>query len=56
MSAVHARLDDFEDVPVLDNFYQTSAFFPMPVVLVATRADDGAANLGPYSLCFPHVI
>lgn len=50
------RPADFEDVPVLDNFYQTSSFFPMPVVLVGTRSETGQTNLGPYSLCFPHVI
>jgi flavin reductase (DIM6/NTAB) family NADH-FMN oxidoreductase RutF len=49
-------LDDFEEVPILDNFYQTSCFYPMPVVLVSTLAEDGQTNLGPYSLCFPHVI
>lgn len=49
-------VDDFEDVHVLDNFYQTSSFFPMPVVLVGTLAESGQTNLGPYSLCFPHVI
>ncbi len=48
--------DDFEDVKVLDNFYQTSSFFPMPVVLVGTLAENGQTNLGPYSLCFPHVV
>ncbi len=48
--------DDFEDVKILDNFYQTSSFFPMPVVLVSTLAENGQTNLGPYSLCFPHVI
>jgi len=51
-----SAIDDFEDVAVLDNFYQTSSFFPMPVVLVGTLAEDGQTNLGPYSLCFPHVI
>ncbi len=49
-------IDDFEDVRILDNFYQTSSYFPMPVVLVATLAESGQTNLGPYSLCFPHVI
>ncbi|MBL0019665.1 MAG: hypothetical protein IPP17_25350 [Bacteroidetes bacterium] len=49
-------VDTFEDVPLLDNFYQTSSFFPMPVVLVGTLAEDGQTNLGPYSLCFPHII
>ncbi|MDP1918851.1 MAG: hypothetical protein Q8L14_21560 [Myxococcales bacterium] len=53
MSAAH---DDFEDVKILDNFYQTSSFFPMPVVLVGTLAESGQTNLGPYSLCFPHVV
>ncbi len=46
----------FEDVRILDNFYQTSCFYPMPVVLVSTLTESGATNLGPYSLCFPHVI
>ena len=40
--------DDFEDVRILDNFYQTSSFFPMPVVLVGTLAENGQTNLGPY--------
>lgn len=48
--------DDFTDVKILDNFYQTSCFYPMPVVLVSTLAESGQTNLGPYSLCFPHVI
>ncbi len=48
--------NDFEDVRMLDNFYQTSSFFPMPVVLVSTLSEEGQTNLGPYSLCFPHVI
>lgn len=41
---------------ILDNFYQTSSFFPMPVVLVGTLSESGQTNLGPYSLCFPHII
>ncbi|NPE09012.1 MAG: hypothetical protein GNW80_12080 [Asgard group archaeon] len=44
---------EFEDIRILDNFYQTSSFFPMPVVLVSTLSEDGQTNLGPYSLCFP---
>jgi flavin reductase (DIM6/NTAB) family NADH-FMN oxidoreductase RutF len=46
----------FESVTMLDNFYQASSFFPMPVVLVSTVAETGQINLGPYSLCFPHVV
>jgi flavin reductase (DIM6/NTAB) family NADH-FMN oxidoreductase RutF len=49
-------MTDFEQIKILDNFYQTSSFFPMPVVLVSTLADTGQTNLGPYSLCFPHLI
>jgi flavin reductase (DIM6/NTAB) family NADH-FMN oxidoreductase RutF len=46
----------FERIGILDNFYQTSSFFPMPVVLVSTVSESGQTNLGPYSLCFPFVI
>ncbi len=55
MSEAPSRpLDDaFETMPVGPGFFQTSAYFPMPVVLVCTREPDGAANLAPYSLCFP---
>jgi flavin reductase (DIM6/NTAB) family NADH-FMN oxidoreductase RutF len=45
--------EDFLSVRILDNFYQTSSFFPMPVVLICTIAESGQMNLGPYSLCFP---
>jgi flavin reductase (DIM6/NTAB) family NADH-FMN oxidoreductase RutF len=48
--------DEFLDVRILDNFYQTSSFFPMPVVLMSTFAESGKTNLGPYSLCFPHIV
>lgn len=48
--------EEFVEVGVLDNFYQTSSFYPMPVVLISTLAKSGETNLGPYSLCFPHLI
>jgi flavin reductase (DIM6/NTAB) family NADH-FMN oxidoreductase RutF len=48
--------DEFTEVRILDNFYQTSSFFPMPVVLVSTVAKTGQTNLGPYSLCFPYIV
>lgn len=48
--------NDFEEVRIVDNYYQSSSFFPMPVVLVSTLSEEGQTNLGPYSLCFPHVI
>ena len=46
----------FEDVRIVDNFYQTSSFFPMPTVLFGTLCEDGSTNLGSYSLCFPYYI
>jgi flavin reductase (DIM6/NTAB) family NADH-FMN oxidoreductase RutF len=45
---------EFRNVHIQDNFYQTSSFFPMPVVLICTIAETGQMNLGPYSLCFPY--
>lgn len=54
MSQTAATADEpFVEVPVRDRFYQASSFFPLPVVLVSTRAEDGAPNLAPYSLMFP---
>ena len=47
---------EFTEVRIVDNFYQTSGFFPMPVVLVSTQSESGKTNLGPYSLCFPYII
>jgi flavin reductase (DIM6/NTAB) family NADH-FMN oxidoreductase RutF len=45
--------DKFVNVSVLDNFYQTSSFYPMPVVLCTTVSGNGLTNIGSYSLCFP---
>ena len=47
---------DFKDLRIVDNFYQTSAFFPMPTVLIGTLSPDGDTNIGSYSLCFPYYI
>ena len=47
---------NFENLPILDNFYQTSSFFPMPIILVGTLDESGQTNLGPYSLCFPYYV
>ena len=51
-------MDDnkFVNIRILDNFYQTSSFFPMPIVLISTISESGQINLGPYSLCFPHTV
>lgn len=49
-------MDEFKDLRIVDNFYQTSSFFPMPTVLVGTVSETGMTNLGSYSLCFPYYI
>ncbi len=49
-------MSSFKDLRIVDNFYQTSAFFPMPTILVGTVSEKGATNLGAYSLCFPYYI
>lgn len=45
----------FVEVPLRPRFFQSSAYFPMPVVILATRTEKGDVNLAPYSLCFPVV-
>jgi len=49
-------MSSFKDLRIVDNFYQTSAFFPMPTVLISTLAEDGSTSLGPYSLLSPFYI
>lgn len=49
-------MENFENLRIVDNFYQTSSFFPMPTILVGTVSESGLTNLGSYSLCFPYYI
>ena len=50
-------MSQFEDLRIVDNFYQTSGFFPMPTILVGTvDLESGLTNMGSYSLCFPYYI
>ena len=49
-------MSSFRDLRIVDNFYQTSAFFPMPTVLVSTLSESGQTSLGSYSLCFPYYV
>lgn len=49
-------MSDFKILEAKDNFYQTSLFFPMPVVMIGTLAENGETNLGPYSLIAPYYI
>jgi flavin reductase (DIM6/NTAB) family NADH-FMN oxidoreductase RutF len=49
-------MSSFKDLRIVDNFYQTSAFFPMPTIIVGTVSENGTTNLGAYSLCFPYYV
>ena len=49
-------MTSFKDLRIVDNFYQTSLFFPMPTVLISTVAADGSTSLGPYSLVQPYYV
>jgi len=49
-------MSSFENLRVVDNFYQTSLYFPMPTVVVSTLCEDGSTTLGPYSLCQPYYV
>ena len=49
-------MSSFKDLRIVDNFYQTSAYFPMPTVLISTLSADGKTNLGAYSLVQPYYI
>ena len=49
-------MSSFENLRVVDNFYQTSLFFPMPTVVISTLCEDGSTTLGPYSLVQPYYI
>ena len=49
-------MSSFENLRIVDNFYQTSLFFPMPTVVISTLCEDGTTTLGPYSLCQPYYV
>jgi flavin reductase (DIM6/NTAB) family NADH-FMN oxidoreductase RutF len=50
------KMGSFKDLRVVDNFYQSSSFFPMPTILISTLCEDGQTSLGAYSLCFPYYV
>ena len=49
-------MSKLKELRIVDNFYQTSAFYPMPTILVGTLSENGQTNLGAYSLCFPYYV
>jgi len=50
------ELEGFKNMRIVDNFYQTSSFFPMPTIEISTIDENGFTNIGSYSLCFPYYI
>jgi len=49
--------EKFKNVRLMDNFYQSSSFFPMPLCLIGTLDEKGEkTSFGAYSLCFPYYI
>ena len=50
-------MSKFKDLRIVDNFYQTSLFFPMPLTLIGTLDEKGEkTSFGAYSLIFPYYI
>ena len=50
-------MSSFKNLRIVDNFYQTSSFFPMPLCLIGTLDEKGEkTSFGAYSLCFPYYI
>lgn len=49
-------MSSFKNLRMLDNFYQTSAFFPMPTALISTLTPEGTTSLGAYSLIQPYYV
>ncbi len=49
-------MSSFRNLRIVDNFYQTSSFFPMPTIVIGTLCEDGSTTFGPYSLVFPYYI
>ena len=49
--------NNFKEIIIKDNFYQSSSFFPMPLTLIGTLNEDGTlTSYGSYSLIFPYYI
>ncbi len=49
-------MSSFKELRIVDNFYQTSSFFPMPTILISTLDEEGNTSIGSYSLCFPYYV
>lgn len=51
------KKENFEEIRMMDNFYQNSMYFPMPLTLIGTLDEKGKmTSYGAYSLIFPYYI
>lgn len=49
--------EQFKEISIKDNFYQSSSYFPMPLTLIGTLSEDQTiTSYGAYSLVFPYYI
>jgi len=48
--------NEFKNIIIKDNFYQSSCFFPMPLTMIGTLTEKGETSYGSYSLIFPYYI
>ena len=49
-------MKDFKDTRIVNNFYQSSSFIPMPTTLVGTLDENNETSFGAYSLVFPYYV
>jgi len=49
-------MKEFKDLRIVDNFYQSSSFIPMPTTLIGTMDEEGETSFGAYSLVFPYYV
>lgn len=44
---------DMQELRIVDNFYQTSSYFPMPTLLIGTLTEDGRQVSALIRFVFP---
>ncbi|OUM70546.1 hypothetical protein PIROE2DRAFT_56642 [Piromyces sp. E2] len=49
-------MEEFKKIRIVDNFYQTSSFIPMPTTLIGTMDENFETSFGAYSLVFPYYV
>ena len=49
-------MKDFKNVKILNNYFESCIFFPMPTTLIGTLDENEETSFGAYSLVFPYYI